>query len=160
SLDGLTHATRTNVHWGMLIGNHLRVISVDELLTVGPDSALHERSRLIRLGNDSDGAGDPNEVALLSDGGLVVALSGVGEVAIRPSRESQIFRPSVGRRPTALALKPDGETLFVADTLDDTISVVGIYTGTRRAIIPLGPRPEPDLTERGERLFYDAKLSH
>jgi YVTN family beta-propeller protein len=66
----------------------------------------------------------------------------------------------VGCRPTALALSPDGETIFVADTLDDTISAVGTYTGTRRAIIPLGPRPEPDLIDRGERLFYDAKLSH
>jgi cytochrome c peroxidase len=37
---------------------------------------------------------------------------------------------------------------------------VGIYTGIRRAIIPLGPRPELGLVDRGERLFYDAKLSH
>jgi cytochrome c peroxidase len=160
SLDGPTHATRENVHWGMLIGNHLRVIGVDDLLAAGPDSELNERSRLIRLGTDGDGAGDPTEVVHLPDGGLVVALAGVGEAAIRPSRESHFFRTTVGRRPTALALKPDGETLFVADTLDDTVSVVGIYTGTRRGIIPLGPRPEPDLVDRGERLFYDAKLSH
>src|SRR5262245_47400678 len=144
----------------MLIGNHLRVIRVDDLLATGNDSMLHERSRLIRLGTDSDGAGDPTGVALLPDGGTVVALGGVGEVAIRPSREPQFVRTTVGRRPTALALNPDGETVFVADTLDDTISAVGIYSGARRAIIPLGPRPEPDLIDRGERLFYDAKLSH
>src|SRR5262249_55985913 len=76
SLDGPAHATRENVHWGMLIGNHLRVIRVDHLLAAGNDSELHEWSRLIRLGNDSDGAGDPTEVALLPDGGLVVALGG------------------------------------------------------------------------------------
>jgi cytochrome c peroxidase len=160
SLDGQAQATRENVHWGMMIGNHLRVIGVADLLAAGPDSELQERSRLIRLGTDSDGAGDPAEVALLPDGGLAVALAGVGEVAIRQAREFHFFRTTVGRPPTALALAPDGETLFVADTLDDTISAVGIYTGTRRAIIPLGPRPEPDLIDRGERLFYDAQLSH
>jgi cytochrome c peroxidase len=59
-----------------------------------------------------------------------------------------------------LACGPNVGAVFVADTFDDTISVVEIDTGIRRAVIPLGPSPSPGPTERGERLFYDAKLSH
>ena len=49
---------------------------------------------------------------------------------------------------------------YVADSLDDTISVVEIATGLRPATIALGPRPEPTAADRGERLFSSAKLSH
>ena len=139
-----------------MISNHLRVIWVDSLLAAGSDSELRDYSRLIPLGQEGDGAGDPSEVTLLRDGGLAVALAGVGEVAIQPFSGSPIFRTTVGRRPTAVVLSPDGQAVFVADTLDDTISVVGIVTGIRRATIPLGPGPAPGLADRGERLFYDA----
>ena len=66
----------------------------------------------------------------------------------------------MGRRPTAVAPSPDGKLVYVADTLDDTISVVEIGTGQRLATISLGPRPEPTAVDRGERLFHSAKLSH
>jgi cytochrome c peroxidase len=144
----------------MVISNQLQVIRVDDLLAGGPDSELHQLSRLIRLGRESDGAGDPAEVILLPDRGWAVALAGVGEIAIQSPPGGPIFRTTVGRRPTAMAAGPDAETVFVADTLDDTISVVGIHTGIRRAVIPLGPSPSPSSADRGERLFYDAKLSH
>ena len=41
-----------------------------------------------------------------------------------------------------------------------TISVVEPDPGRRVAVFSLGPRPELSLLERGERLFYDARLSH
>jgi hypothetical protein len=123
-----------------MIGNHLRVVRVDELLASISDSDLHEHSRLIRLGQDSDGAGDPAELAILPNGGLAVALAGVGEVAFQPTPGFSICRTTVGRRPSAVALSTDGETVYVADMLDDTISVVGIGTesSTRQS---LGPSP-------------------
>jgi cytochrome c peroxidase len=50
--------------------------------------------------------------------------------------------------------------VFVADTLDDTVSVVEVKSGLRSATIALGPRPELTAVDRGERLFSSAKLSH
>ena len=55
---------------------------------------------------------------------------------------------------------PDGIWAYVADTLDDTISVVEIATGLRAATISLGPRPDPTPADRGERMFSSARLSH
>jgi YVTN family beta-propeller protein len=59
-----------------------------------------------------------------------------------------------------LAVSPDGEFAYVADSLDDTISVVVTATGQRPATIALGPRPELSASDRGERLFSSARLSH
>jgi YVTN family beta-propeller protein len=59
-----------------------------------------------------------------------------------------------------LAPSPDGTLVYVADSLDDTISIVAIRTGQRPATIALGSRPEPTAVDRGERLFSSAKLSH
>jgi YVTN family beta-propeller protein len=93
-------------------------------------------------------------------GNLIVALAGVDEVAITPSPDQGPRRVVVGRRPTAVAPSPDGSLVYVADSLDDTISVVVTATGQRPATISLGPRPEATAVDRGERLFHSAKLSH
>ena len=52
---------------------------------------------------------------------------------------------------------PDGEFVYVADRLDDTISVVATATGQRPSTISLGPRPEPDAADRGERLYTECQ---
>ncbi len=88
---------------------------------------------------------------------MIVALSGMDEVAIAAGVGQGPHRIVVGRRPTALATSPDGEFVYVADSLDDTISVVAIATGQRPATIRLGPRPEPSAADRGERLFSSAQ---
>jgi YVTN family beta-propeller protein len=148
------------IHWGAMIGNHLRYLRVASVLAAGSDDALLERGRLVRLGENQDGAGDPSAVAYNPRGDLVVALAGVGEVAISLVRDEAPFRVTVGARPTAVATSPDGSRAYVADTLDDTVSVVAIGTYRRLPTIPLGPRPSPGPADLGERLFYDAKLSH
>jgi cytochrome c peroxidase len=47
----------------------------------------------------------------------------------------------------------------VANTLDDSISVVDLQQRAVAGHIPLGPQPELTLAQRGEQLFYDARLS-
>jgi YVTN family beta-propeller protein len=59
-----------------------------------------------------------------------------------------------------VAVSPDGEFAYVADSLDDMISIVATATGQRPATIALGPRPELSAADRGERLFSRAKVSH
>ena len=94
------------------------------------------------LGDVGYAAGDPAGLAFDARGNLIVALAGVDEVAIAASPDQGPRRVVVGRRPTAVAPSPDGEFLYVADSLDDTISVVATATGQRPATVRLGLRPE------------------
>ncbi len=125
-----------------------------------PDATLLEGSKLFDLGDVGYAAGDPGAIAFDRRGHVMVALSGMDEVAIAADLGQGAHRIVVGRRPIALATSPDGESLYVADSLDDTISVITIATGQRPATIGLGPHPEPSAADRGERLFSSAKLSH
>jgi len=160
AINRLAQTSLDDVHWGLLIRNHLRVVRTDALLRPGPDAVLLGGSRLFDLGDVGYAAGDPAALAFDVRGNLIVALAGVDEVAITASPEQGPRRIAVGRRPTAVAPSPDGSFVYVAGTLDDTISVVEIGSGQRSATISLGPWPEPTAADRGERLFYSAKLSH
>jgi YVTN family beta-propeller protein len=161
----LHRKTRTDfegVHWGTLLSNHLRAIPVDALLSAGSgsDADLAREGRPIDLGNFGNAAGDPAGAAFDRGGGLVVALAGVNEIALARSTSRVIQRVGVGQGPTALTVSPDGRTVYVADTFDDTISIVDLPTGLWRGLVHLGPRPDLDPVARGERLFFDARLSH
>ncbi len=68
-------------------------------------------------------------------------------------------RIDVGRSPKGMALSPDGARLYVANRLDDSISVIDTRLNQVERAIPLGgPEPVTPL-RRGERLFYNAKFS-
>ncbi len=159
-LNRLAQTSFDDVHWGLLIRNHLRVVRTAPLWEPGPDRALLDGSRLFDLGDVGYAAADPADVAYDARGNLLVALAGVDEVAITASVDQGPRRVSVGRRPAAVVPSPDGLWAYVADSLDDTISIVEIATGLRPATISLGPRPELTAADRGERLFSSAKLSH
>jgi YVTN family beta-propeller protein len=154
---------RTNfdhVHWGALVNSHVRSLRMDAVLSAGSDGDLLEGGCVVSLGFTGSGAGDPAGLAVDGSGGVAVALSGVDEVAIARSPSGYFRRIGVGRRPSALALSPDGKTVYVADSLDDTVTVVDVPSGRRAGTISLGPRPESTPADLGERLFYDARLSH
>ena len=159
-LNRLAQTTFDDVHWGQLIRNHLRVLRVESLLAGGSDSALLDGGRLFDLGDVGYAAGDPGAIAFDRGGRVIVALEGMDEVAIAAGVDQGRSRVVVGRRPSAVAVSPDGEFAYVADSLDDTISVVATATGQRPATISLGPRPEPTAADRGERLFSSARVSH
>jgi YVTN family beta-propeller protein len=149
-----------DIHFGALMRNTLRVFPVEGVLGPGTDDALLDESREADLDGFGNGAGDPAALAFDRDGGVVVALAGVGQLAVSGSPTGQLRRVAAGRRPWAVALSPDGQTAYVADAAEDVVWAVGLPSGHRRRAIPLGPRPEPDAAERGERLFFDARLSH
>lgn len=68
-------------------------------------------------------------------------------------------RIPVGRNPRGIALAPDGRRLYVANRMDDTISVID--TGRAKVISTLdlgGPTATTPL-RRGEQLFNDAHFS-
>src|SRR5262249_22566533 len=148
-----------DVHWGSLVNNHLRVLKVDALLGTRSDAELLRAGRVIDLGGPGNAAGDPAGVAFDRAGGLAVALAGVDEVALGAGPTAVLRRVAAGRRPTALAFRPDGKALYVADTLDDTLTVIDAAAGVWLRTVPLGPRPELTAADRGERLFDSARLS-
>jgi YVTN family beta-propeller protein len=68
-------------------------------------------------------------------------------------------RIPVGAGPKGLALSPDGSLLYVANRLDDNISVID--TAARRVVrtIDLGGPTELTPRRRGERLFFNARFA-
>jgi YVTN family beta-propeller protein len=159
-LNPLATTSFDDIHWGSLMSNELRLLKVSAFFEPGAVSDPLAGNRLIDLGDVGQGAGDPGAIFFDSQGAFVIALSGVGEVAIGSSPEQALRRVTVGARPTAIALSADGSKAYVADTLDDTISVIDTRAAKRVNRIALGPRPELGSAERGERLFYDARMSH
>ena len=74
--------------------------------------------------------------------------------------EFSLHRIAVGRRPTAVKIAADGRTAYVANTYDDSISVVNLTAREVTKTISLGVIPELTLVQKGELLFHDASLSH
>lgn len=175
--------TLENVREGRVVTNGITRLALAALLA--PERDLAAESLFTALGEPGRGAGDPADIAVSARGDVLVALGGVGEVAIgslaaleEPALDEPALegsrdaasaredggRPSwrrvrVGRRPAALAVPPSGSTIWVANTFGGSVSAVDPAAGEARAEVSLGPAPEPSLVERGERLFHDARLS-
>ncbi|MDA1018013.1 MAG: hypothetical protein O3A00_26590, partial [Planctomycetota bacterium] len=141
-----------DVHWGTLMTNGMRVLDVSALHTASPLAG----SWLERIGRTGRGTGDPGDVAIDREGRLAVSLSGTGEVSVTGSSFAQRFR--VGRQPVALAAIAND--LYVANRFDDTITRIDLKLGRLGETISLGPRPKLSAVDRGQLLFFDARLSH
>ena len=74
------------------------------------------------------------------------------------ARQYVVRRVPTGRHPTAVAVAPDGRFAYVANHLDDTVSVVDIAKLTVTSTIDLDGPKEIAAVRRGERLFYDASF--
>ena len=68
-------------------------------------------------------------------------------------------RIPVGRNPRAIVLSPDGRRLYVANRMDDTISVVNTATSNVIRTFGLGGPKATTPLRRGEQLFNDAHFS-
>ena len=75
------------------------------------------------------------------------------------SAEYVIARIPVGLNPRGVALSPDGKRLYVANRLDDTLSVIDTAKNEVESTIDLGGPKNIDALRRGERLFYTAEFA-
>jgi YVTN family beta-propeller protein len=158
-LNAMAKTGADDIHWGFLMTNSVRSLPLAAVLAPAED--LIFGVRLDHLGEPGHGAGDPSGLAALPDGVIVTALAGVNEVAIGPIESADAKRIVVGRRPTAVVAGPGGALVYVANSLDDSVSVVDVRAGSVVATIALGEAPpETTLVDLGERLFHDATLSH
>jgi len=142
------------LHWGRLVSNAVEVFDLDRLLASSPDTVT--RGWMDAQGGIGDATGDPGGVITGPDGFTATTFSGMGEVAVRYG--GYVKRLRVQKRPEAMAR--DRQHLYVANRFDDSVSVVDLRAGAVVRTIELGPRPELDEVARGERLFFDARLSH
>lgn len=157
-LNELAHTVRNDVHWGLLMSNDLRWLKLDAVLQSGTD--LYEDAHMHPLGEAGSATGDPAGLTMTANGAVVVSLGGVGEIAIGKEDDFSLYRIHVGRRPTAVVSDQEARYLYVANTFDDDISIIDIAEREVMAYISLGEQPELSLVQRGERLFFDANLSH
>jgi YVTN family beta-propeller protein len=70
-----------------------------------------------------------------------------------------IVRIPVGHNPRGLALTGDGRRLFVANRLDDTISVIDTRTNRVASTITLDGPKKISVIRHGEQTFYTARYS-
>jgi cytochrome c peroxidase len=151
-----TPTREDEVRWGNVISNMVRALSVDAILQPGAD-LLHS-SRAYPLGDFLRGAADPAGLAV-SGGQMIVALAGIGEVAVGSVEGKKLTRIPVARQPTAVVLSRDCTQAFVANTLNDSVAIVDLKNSKNISDISLGPSTELSAAQRGEVLFFDARLS-
>ncbi len=70
-----------------------------------------------------------------------------------------VARIDVGHDPRGATISPDGRNLFVANRLDDTISVIDTHTNRVAATIPLDGPKQLSVLRYGEQTFYTARYS-
>ena len=165
----------TRVIQGWVLTNGLGILwpdgRVDQLLLDEPDNYF----------------ADPTDVVITPDGLFAyVTGGGVDEVAVVDlekmravleratdwEREHQLpnhlgiptefilTRIQVGANPRGIAVSPDGRSVYVADALDDTVSVIDVASRQRVAVIDLGGPSEITLVRRGERIFHSAAATY
>lgn len=156
-LNSHTETLQRNVFWGAVLTNVVRAVPIDAVTTAATEPLPVAGTQTI--GGLGAGAGDPAGIISTTAGDTIVALSGVHEVALRRAGQFGWQRERVGRRPTALTLSSDGSRAFVANTFGDSVSIVDVEDFRVERTISLGPRPALTSAERGEHLFYDARLS-
>jgi len=142
------------LHWGRMVSNAVEVFDLEDFLAGG----FHREAKgwLDAQGGIGRALGDPGNVIAGPDDLVAVAFSGVGEVSLR--RKGSLKRITVDAHPEAMAIAEN--ELFVANRFADSASVIDLKQETREGAISLGPSPKPTSEERGEALFYNAKLSH
>lgn len=151
--------TREMIAGGYLVGNLVRTVTIDHLSDSGLKMKPVAHWSLESVGLNGNSAGDPGELVSLSNGGMVICLTGVHEVGIRNTRFGELKRIATGAGPTDLVYDTEDSLAFVANRFDDSVSIVDVK-GTRVIqTVSLGPKAPMSLSQTGEQLFHDARLS-
>jgi YVTN family beta-propeller protein len=76
------------------------------------------------------------------------------------SRAFVVRRIGVGESPRGLTVSPDGRYLYVADGLDDAVSVIDVATQQRTRVLALGGPTAITQARYGQRIFHDAQYTY
>jgi YVTN family beta-propeller protein len=72
------------------------------------------------------------------------------------ARQFVVRRLPTGRNPTAVAVSPNSQFAYIANRMDDTVSVIDLRQLKIASTIQLGGPKEMTTVRRGQQLFYDA----
>ncbi len=75
------------------------------------------------------------------------------------ARQFVVQRLRTGRNPTAVVVSPDSRFAYIANRMDDTLSVIDLGTMQMAATIDLGGPKAITHLRHGQRLFYSASRS-
>ncbi|HTU18196.1 MAG TPA: cytochrome c peroxidase [Gemmataceae bacterium] len=142
---------------GLLMTNVVSSIPLGALQK--SEENLDKARGVISLKGYGQGAGDPAGVTVLDREQFAVALAGVNEVALVGAEGDRVRRVLVGQRPTAVVAGARGQRVVVLNTFDDSLSVLDAKRGLVHCTITLGSQPVLSSADRGELLFFDARLS-
>jgi mono/diheme cytochrome c family protein len=157
--------THDHVFWGNVIGNLVMTVKMDEMTDeqhANEDFRPLAHWSLQTLGRAEAGGGDPSGLVLLPDGGRLVCLTGVGELAVSRRRWGFFERIAAGTSPSSAAVDPDRSEAWVVDRFGDQVMVIDWNQRRTVATISVCGQAQSAVetsAERGERLFYDARLS-
>lgn len=164
--------TRNNIEIGWVLGQRLSRVALDgaepyATLSLDPQGQAVADAQGVAAGGDGRflavSCGGTHEVLLLrADAKPLPWRSGGSRDLIAPELlrgDGRFRRVALGGRPTELAFASDGQTLYVANYLADSIQVVDAESGVLVRTIRLGDPAEPSLARRGEILFHDAARS-
>lgn len=129
---------------GMAVSDpHGLALSPDEQWMVAAASGTHELLVYKLSGlpfQDYGGPGDHIDANLLKD-------------------KERFYRIPLGGRPMTVRFSRDGQSVYVANYLENNVQVVDLPGRKVARTIPLGGPQEPSLARRGEAIFYDGKRS-
>jgi YVTN family beta-propeller protein len=164
----------TRVIQGWMVTNGIGVLwkdgRVDQLLLDEPDHYFSDPTDLVITPDGKYAyvsAGGIDAVAVIDLEKMKNILRGADEnqrQRVLPnhlgiSGQYVVKRIPVGRSPRGLAVSGDGRFVYVADGLDDTISVIDAARKERVAVIDLGGPKEITLQRFGERIFHSAEIT-
>jgi YVTN family beta-propeller protein len=161
----------TRLAQGWVITNGLGIVwpdgRVDQLLLDEPDSAFPDPTD-VAVSPDGRHAlvtsGGSDQVAVVDVEKLLSVISEASpreRVEILPnhlgtSSRFVVGRISVGSNPRGVLFSPDGRFAYVANALDDSVSVIETTGFTVARDIALGGPAETTELRRGEKLFHNA----
>jgi len=157
-MDPTADASMYNVHWGNVVVHRLRQLDAANVLR--GDADLLAGSKHYNLDGLTNGATDPGAGAFDAAGRFLLCIGGLDGVMLDARTDGQRQRVRVGKRPAAVVVDGAAKVAYVANTFDDTISVLDLAGDRPTEAISLGATPPLTDEARGQRLFHDARLSH
>ena len=151
-LNDLAVTNTNDIHWGLLMSNDARWLSVEGILDLKKD--FYRNGHMQPIGEANRGGGDPSSVIISNEGHVAITMAATNEFSIGKEYEYSLIRTKVGQRPTSVVLSDDARFAYVANSYDDTISIVDTKHHEVTGTISLGPQRERDIVEQGELLFH------
>lgn len=174
-VNPLARSTKNDVHWGLMVSNQLRWLSVDSLSRIEDEAGLASLLKDFRnqpIGRPEDAKADLGPLAVSRTGTVALTIGGVNELAIGKRDDDSFGFVPVGRRPMAVPCAENGALGYVANMLDDSVSVVNfedysVPAFTTPGLFDVGIRDEqgetkfnpPSLVGLGQRdrYFHDGR---